>query len=118
MASNFKDLSNSWNLWAKQHLFLLFRMGKEMRTCLHGYKAKNHTNISIGCEPIFHLNGHQETYDSSIPHLEFYGYYSTYVETNNTLKDCKEACLDDSNCKALQVLTSEDGIRTSICFQL
>ncbi|KVG12246.1 Bulb-type lectin domain-containing protein, partial [Cynara cardunculus var. scolymus] len=39
-------------------------------TCMHGYKAKNHTDLSFGCEPIIKLTGHRENYEFiRLPHF-------------------------------------------------
>ncbi|KAI3672940.1 hypothetical protein L6452_39044 [Arctium lappa] len=71
-------------------------------SCMHGYKAKNHTDLSFGCEPIIKLTGHRENYEFiRLPHVEFYGFDSIYLE-NSTFKECHDICLNDSNCKAFQ----------------
>ncbi|XP_076957100.1 putative receptor protein kinase ZmPK1 [Bidens hawaiensis] len=71
-------------------------------TCLPGYKSKNHSDLSFGCEPTFDLSGHHENFGFiKLPHVEFYGFDSTYSQ-RSTLRECKNACLNNSNCKAIQ----------------
>ncbi|KAK9064290.1 hypothetical protein SSX86_015670 [Deinandra increscens subsp. villosa] len=70
--------------------------------CPHGYKSKNNSDVSFGCEPIHDLSGHHENFEFiKLPYVEFYGFDSDYIE-NATFKECKKACLTNSNCKAFQ----------------
>ncbi|PWA77634.1 S-locus glycoprotein domain-containing protein [Artemisia annua] len=71
-------------------------------SCMHGYKAKNHSDSSLGCEPIFDPNQHHDNYNFiRLPYAEFYG--SDLVSIPGaSLSKCKIACLDDVNCKAFQ----------------
>ncbi|PWA75776.1 S-locus glycoprotein domain-containing protein [Artemisia annua] len=78
-------------------------------TCMHGYKAKNHSDLSFGCAPTFDINSNQENYEFvKLPHVEFYGFDNQYIESS-TLKQCKKACLNDSNCKAIQFNFHKDS---------
>ncbi|PWA71184.1 S-locus glycoprotein domain-containing protein [Artemisia annua] len=71
-------------------------------TCMHGYKAKNHSDSSLGCEPTFDLTLHRESYDFiRLPYVEFYGFDSVY-KPGASFNECKMACLDDIQCKAFQ----------------
>nr|GEX05408.1 putative receptor protein kinase ZmPK1 [Tanacetum cinerariifolium] len=71
-------------------------------TCMHGYKAKNHSDSSLGCEPTFDLTRHRENYDFiRLPNVEFYGLDLLY-KPGVSLNECKMACLDEMKCKAFQ----------------
>ncbi|KAI3821328.1 hypothetical protein L1987_08893 [Smallanthus sonchifolius] len=77
--------------------------------CMHGYKAKNHSDSALGCEATFDLTKHYENYDFiKLPFVEFYGFDSRFT-TRSTLKECQKACLDDSNCKAIQFNFDQGG---------
>nr|GFA11080.1 S-locus glycoprotein domain-containing protein [Tanacetum cinerariifolium] len=42
-------------------------------TCMHGYKAKSHSDSSLGCEPTFDFNQHRDNYDFiRLPYAEFF----------------------------------------------
>ncbi|KAK9064289.1 hypothetical protein SSX86_015669 [Deinandra increscens subsp. villosa] len=91
-----------------------FKTGR-ICTCPHGYKRKNNSDFSFGCEPTFDLYQHHENYEFiKLPHVEFYGSDSKYME-GSTLKECKKACLNNSNCKAFQFVFDEDA-RSFNCF--
>uniref|UniRef100_A0A251SA55 Receptor-like serine/threonine-protein kinase n=1 Tax=Helianthus annuus TaxID=4232 RepID=A0A251SA55_HELAN len=71
-------------------------------TCMHGYKSKNHSDFSFGCEPTFDLSQNRENFGFiKLPSVEFYGFDSIY-DINSTFKECSNYCLNDSNCKAFQ----------------
>ncbi|GKC04627.1 S-locus glycoprotein domain-containing protein [Tanacetum coccineum] len=71
-------------------------------TCMHGYKAKNPSDSSLGCEPTFDFNQHHHNYDFiRLPYAEFFG-SDLVTKAGATLSECKMACLDDSNCKGFQ----------------
>lgn len=73
-------------------------------SCVPGYKVKNQSDWSFGCEPKFHLSCHDAAQSSTfkyMPGVEFYGYDNNYKE-NITYEDCKNLCLQDCNCKAFQ----------------
>ncbi|XVF36345.1 hypothetical protein REPUB_Repub19eG0050500 [Reevesia pubescens] len=71
-------------------------------SCIPGYKMKNHTDWSLGCEPEFDLSCNEsEAGFIRLSHTEFYGYeYSIY--TNHTVEMCKNLCLQQCNCKGFQ----------------
>ncbi|KAI3717202.1 hypothetical protein L1987_68664 [Smallanthus sonchifolius] len=75
--------------------------------CMHGYKIKDHTDMSLGCEPTYDLYGHPEKYEFiKLPNVEFYGFDSDYME-RSSFKECKKTCLNNSNCKAFQYTFNE-----------
>ncbi|XP_035839733.1 putative receptor protein kinase ZmPK1 [Helianthus annuus] len=83
--------------------------------CMHGYKSKNHSDLSFGCEPIHDLSGHYENYDFfKLPRVEFYGFDSQSIERSD-FTECKKACLNNSNCKAFQ-LSFDEHTRSSRCY--
>ncbi|KAF5764834.1 putative protein kinase RLK-Pelle-SD-2b family [Helianthus annuus] len=76
-------------------------------TCMHGYRSKNHSDLSFGCEPTFDLSQHRENFGFiKLPHVEFVGFDSIY-NRKSTLKECTNYCLNDSNCKAFQFAFDE-----------
>lgn len=71
-------------------------------SCLPGYKMKNGTDWSYGCEPGFNLSCNKK--DSGfllLSSVEFYGYDFGYYP-NYTFDECKNLCLELCNCKAFQ----------------
>ncbi|XP_040995962.1 putative receptor protein kinase ZmPK1 [Juglans microcarpa x Juglans regia] len=79
-------------------------------SCLPGYKIKNLTDWSDGCEPEFHLScNRNESGFLLLPRVEFFGYDYGYLP-NYTFDQCKNLCLQLCNCKAFQFTFSrEDG---------
>ncbi|KAM4121643.1 hypothetical protein ACJW30_01G020000 [Castanea mollissima] len=71
-------------------------------SCLPGYKIKNGSDWSYGCEPKFDLphNKHESVF-LLLSNVEFYGYDVDYF-TNYTLDHCTNSCLQLHNCKAVQ----------------
>ncbi|XWS24181.1 hypothetical protein CRYUN_Cryun28dG0078800 [Craigia yunnanensis] len=71
-------------------------------SCIPGYKMKNHTDWSLGCEPEFDLSCNEsEAGFIRLRHTEFFGYeYGTY--TNHTVEMCKNLCSQQCNCKGFQ----------------
>ncbi|TYI21245.1 hypothetical protein ES332_A06G024500v1 [Gossypium tomentosum] len=73
-------------------------------SCSPGYKLKNLSDWSLGCEPEFHLPCNQ-TDDQfgflKLRHVEFYG-YDFKLYTNVTLEGCKQICLQLCDCKGFQ----------------
>ncbi|KAI7733953.1 hypothetical protein M8C21_031959 [Ambrosia artemisiifolia] len=83
-------------------------------SCMHGYKIKNHSDLSFGCEPTFDLSQNRENFGFiKLPNVEFYGFDSIY-DTNSTFTECSNYCLNDSNCKAFQ-FTFHEKIRAFTC---
>ncbi|XP_071694545.1 putative receptor protein kinase ZmPK1 [Rutidosis leptorrhynchoides] len=71
-------------------------------TCAYGYKAKNRSDLSLGCEPTFNVTQNRENYGFiRYPNMEFYGFDSSYTP-GISLETCKNTCLNDTNCKAVQ----------------
>ncbi|XP_059454024.1 putative receptor protein kinase ZmPK1 [Corylus avellana] len=78
-------------------------------SCIPGYKMKNHTDWSYGCEPRFNLSCNKN--DSAfllLSHVEFYGYDFGYFP-DYTLTQCKNLCLRWCNCKAFQFKFDDDA---------
>ncbi|XWS24170.1 hypothetical protein CRYUN_Cryun28dG0077700 [Craigia yunnanensis] len=77
-------------------------------SCIPGYKMKNHTDWSLGCEPEFHLSCNQtEVGFLKLRHVDFYGYdYRLY--TNITLEGCKKICSQLCDCKGFLFRFSKD----------
>ncbi|XP_022715663.1 putative receptor protein kinase ZmPK1 isoform X2 [Durio zibethinus] len=71
-------------------------------SCLPGYKMKNHTDWTFGCEPEFDLSCNEsEAGFIKLRHSEFYGYdYGLFP--NYTIDQCKNLCLKICNCKGFQ----------------
>ncbi|KAL1368212.1 putative receptor protein kinase ZmPK1 [Arachis hypogaea] len=71
-------------------------------SCVPGYKVKNQSDWSYGCESTF-----DATCDGSdftfllLDQVEFYGYDSDYV-ANCTYTDCESLCLNSCECKGFQ----------------
>ncbi|GJW17501.1 S-locus glycoprotein domain-containing protein [Tanacetum coccineum] len=84
-------------------------------TCMHGYKAKNHSDSSLGCEPTFDLTRHRENYDFiRLPNVEFYGFDLLY-KPGVSLNECKMACLDEMKCKAFQ-FSFDGNMGVFVCY--
>ncbi|XP_058221120.1 putative receptor protein kinase ZmPK1 [Rhododendron vialii] len=67
-------------------------------SCLPGYKEKNLTDWSLGCEPEFNLSCNAaESGFMELPHTEFYGYDIKFYE-NYTYERCEEVCLQSCKC--------------------
>ncbi|KAG5543532.1 hypothetical protein RHGRI_016311 [Rhododendron griersonianum] len=63
------------------------------------YKAKNHTDWSLGCEPEFTLSCNAtESSFIKLPNVEFYGYDINSYD-NYTLERCEEVIICLQNCK-------------------
>ncbi|KAM0019365.1 putative protein kinase RLK-Pelle-SD-2b family [Helianthus debilis subsp. tardiflorus] len=85
-------------------------------SCMHGYKAKNHSDLSFGCEPTFDLTKHPEKFDFiRLPSVEFYGFDSLYIPRSN-FSECQKACLDDPNCKAFQFNSDQGNAANFLCY--
>ncbi|PON48874.1 S-receptor-like serine/threonine-protein kinase [Parasponia andersonii] len=71
-------------------------------SCLPGYKMKNLTDWSYGCEPKFNAScSKNESRFILIFNAEFYGYdYGIYY--NYTYRDCETLCMQLCNCKGFQ----------------
>ncbi|CAJ1796828.1 unnamed protein product [Sphenostylis stenocarpa] len=82
-------------------------------SCLPGYRVKNHSDWSSGCEPLFDLTciGNESTF-LEMQGVEFYGYDHIF-HPNSTYMNCVDLCLQDCNCKGFQY--KYDG-EYSTCF--
>ncbi|XVF36350.1 hypothetical protein REPUB_Repub19eG0051000 [Reevesia pubescens] len=72
-------------------------------SCVQGYKVKNNTDWSYGCEPEFDisLNASNDFSFIRLRNAEFYSYdFGLFI--NKTLKECENACLKRINCKGFQ----------------
>ncbi|KAJ4851023.1 hypothetical protein Tsubulata_026207 [Turnera subulata] len=68
-------------------------------SCLPGFKMKNLTDWSLGCEPEFNASCAQtESTFFGLAHTEMYG-YDIQIYINYTLDMCKELCLQRCDCK-------------------
>ncbi|OMO78835.1 hypothetical protein CCACVL1_14065 [Corchorus capsularis] len=72
-------------------------------SCISGYKLKNQTDWSFGCEPEFDVLPCNESEVSFLKfrHTEFYGYDYDMIQ-NYTLDQCKNLCLEICDCKGFQ----------------
>ncbi|GKV04545.1 hypothetical protein SLEP1_g16695 [Rubroshorea leprosula] len=71
-------------------------------SCIPGYKMKDNTDRSLGCEPEFNLSCNQsEAGFMKLTHVEFYGYDYGFYQ-NYTLDMCKNLCLQICDCKGFQ----------------
>ncbi|KAG2404872.1 putative receptor protein [Vigna angularis] len=71
-------------------------------SCLPGYRVKNRSDWSYGCEPLFDItcNGNESTF-LEIQGVELYGYDHNFIQ-NSTYMNCLNLCLQDCNCKGFQ----------------
>nr|XP_027075968.1 putative receptor protein kinase ZmPK1 [Coffea arabica] len=72
-------------------------------TCLPGYKMKNQTDWTYGCEPDFQLSCNDESASGFLQllHVEFYGFDLAYFP-NISFEACKSECLKYCECKGVQ----------------
>ncbi|KAG5002337.1 hypothetical protein JHK87_023409 [Glycine soja] len=83
-------------------------------SCLPGYRVKNHSDWSYGCEPMFDLTcSRNESIFLEIQGVELYGYDHNFVQ-NSTYINCVNLCLQDCNCKGFQY--RYDGNQIFSCF--
>uniref|UniRef100_A0A2P2MR24 Receptor-like serine/threonine-protein kinase n=2 Tax=Rhizophora mucronata TaxID=61149 RepID=A0A2P2MR24_RHIMU len=72
-------------------------------SCLPGFKRKDATDWSLGCEPEFNLSCQRsEITFLQLTHVEFYGYDSSF-HPNYTLEMCKNICSQSCDCKGFQL---------------
>ncbi|XXG84901.1 hypothetical protein AAC387_Pa11g0107 [Persea americana] len=79
-------------------------------SCPPGFKLKDDTDWSQGCEPIFELSCDPlESKFIVIPDIDFYGYdYNMTLEA--TLQECQNMCLELCSCKAFLYKMTGRGI--------
>ncbi|XP_045792999.1 putative receptor protein kinase ZmPK1 [Trifolium pratense] len=84
-------------------------------SCLPGYKMKNHSDWSYGCEPVFDFTcNRSESTFLKLKGFELYGYDSNFVQ-NSTYKSCENLCLQHCNCTAFQY-TYPEGSNIFQCY--
>uniref|UniRef100_A0A2P2MQG3 Receptor-like serine/threonine-protein kinase n=1 Tax=Rhizophora mucronata TaxID=61149 RepID=A0A2P2MQG3_RHIMU len=73
-------------------------------SCLPGFKVKNHTDWSYGCEPEFEVScaNTEATTFLRLPHVQVYG-YDLAIYPNYTLQKCKEVCLQSCDCQGFEI---------------
>ncbi|KAL0017472.1 hypothetical protein SO802_004541 [Lithocarpus litseifolius] len=78
-------------------------------SCLPGYKMKNSTDWSYGCEPEFDISCNKNESDFLLlSHVEFYGYDFGFFP-NHTFDQCMNLCLQACDCKAFQYSFRRDN---------
>ncbi|XP_028797225.1 putative receptor protein kinase ZmPK1 [Neltuma alba] len=78
-------------------------------SCLPGYRVKNHSDWSYGCEPIFQLpRGRNESTFIKLPNVELYG-NDLFQKENITYGECERKCLKDYECKSFQYSLASEG---------
>ncbi|XP_059631080.1 putative receptor protein kinase ZmPK1 [Cornus florida] len=77
------------------------RQGGRRCNCIPGFKMKNHTDWSYGCEPYFNVLCDEEAVFKKHPHLDFYSQEIGYSR-NVTFESCKEMCSQSCNCIGFQ----------------
>lgn len=70
-------------------------------SCLPGYKMKDPTDWTGGCEPEFNVTCKDESHFLKLSNAEFYGYDYGFFP-NYTLSQCQDLCLSLCNCKGFQ----------------
>lgn len=71
-------------------------------SCLQGFKMKDASDWSLGCEPEFNLScSANETTFVRQTHVEFYGYDFAFF-SNYTLDMCENLCSQRCDCKGFQ----------------
>ncbi|XP_029146895.1 putative receptor protein kinase ZmPK1 [Arachis hypogaea] len=71
-------------------------------SCVPGYKVKNQSDWSYGCESIFAATSNERKVTFlELGQVEFYGYDAYYLP-NFTYTHCESLCLNNSNCKGFQ----------------
>ncbi|KAF8410128.1 hypothetical protein HHK36_002650 [Tetracentron sinense] len=84
-------------------------------SCLPGYKPRNLTDWSYGCEPNFSHSCNNSTLNFvKLPNVDFYGYDIGFFP-NQTLESCRRICLQYCNCKAF-MFRVDYGSRTYNCY--
>ena len=86
-------------------------------TCLPGYKTKNRTNWSYGCEPEYDLlpcNKNESAF-LLLSHVEFYGYdFGSFP--GFTLDQCTDLCLRLRNYEGFQYYSFDNGKGFTSCY--
>ncbi|KAH7567470.1 hypothetical protein JRO89_XS07G0078500 [Xanthoceras sorbifolium] len=78
--------------------------------CLPGFKVKNSTDWSYGCELESKLScNHTEVVFQELPHVDFYG-YDMPIGYNYTFTECKNKCLESCDCQGFMFRYEERGV--------
>ncbi|KAJ8623735.1 hypothetical protein MRB53_032265 [Persea americana] len=78
-------------------------------SCPPGFKLKDPTDLSQGCQPTFNLSCDPlESMFIAVPNTEFFGYDFNYTE-RLTLQDCMNICLELCSCKAFLYIFDGSG---------
>uniref|UniRef100_A0A7N2L557 Receptor-like serine/threonine-protein kinase n=1 Tax=Quercus lobata TaxID=97700 RepID=A0A7N2L557_QUELO len=85
-------------------------------SCLQGFKIKDQTDWSYGCEPEFSIpcNHTDESSFVQLAHAEFYG-SDIFFYQNVTFQFCQEQCLNRCDCNGFQYKYNE-GSSYYICY--
>ncbi|KAI4305511.1 hypothetical protein L6164_028873 [Bauhinia variegata] len=71
-------------------------------SCLPGYKVKNESDLSYGCEAEFRLSCNKnESHFRYFNHVEFFGYDFHYTQ-NSSYKQCEDLCSQLCDCVGFQ----------------
>ncbi|TXG52476.1 hypothetical protein EZV62_021645 [Acer yangbiense] len=72
-------------------------------SCLPGFKIKNHTDWSYGCELESKINCNRTRVDFlRIPNVDFWGYDIRYIP-NSTTSQCQKECMKLCDCKGFML---------------
>ncbi|KAK3231307.1 hypothetical protein Dsin_003188 [Dipteronia sinensis] len=72
-------------------------------SCLPGFKIKNHTDWSYGCELESEINCNRTRVGFLwILYVDFYGYDIRYI-SNSTISQCQKECMKLCNCKGFML---------------
>ncbi|TXG52473.1 hypothetical protein EZV62_021642 [Acer yangbiense] len=76
-------------------------------SCLPGFKIKNHTDWSYGCELESKIICNRTRVGFlQIPQVDFYGYDISYI-SNSTISRCRTECMKLCNCKGFMLKFDE-----------
>ncbi|XP_018812215.2 putative receptor protein kinase ZmPK1 [Juglans regia] len=88
-------------------------------SCLQGFKIKDPTDWSFGCEADFNLPCNQSHEELSsfvqLSHADFFG-NDIKFQPNVTLQHCENECLTTCGCKGFQFRFSADVYRGYLCY--
>jgi len=84
-------------------------------SCLPGFRLKDHSDWSQGCEPLFSFKANEDEFDFvGFPHVNFYGYVEFYQLDykqcqDSTVEKCRDICLELKNCVAFVLKWNSDA---------
>ncbi|KAL5559098.1 hypothetical protein UlMin_035309 [Ulmus minor] len=71
-------------------------------SCLPGYKMRNLTDWTYGCEPKFNVScSSNDSRFLLVPNSEYYG-YDYDITDGHSLQQCQDSCLQSCDCKGFQ----------------